>query len=378
MSVAKKVIAIASAEVGYREGRNSNGSYNNNQKYSPAVPGLEWSQNQAWCQTFQSWVALKAGTASYEPRTASCRTATDWFKQRNRFSYYPAIGAQVFFGSGGGSHVGRVYKYDANTVWTIEGNTNASGSAEGNGVYLKQRARRDNYLHGYGLPAFPEGITTADPALKGKSGYHYKSTASAPVSSGSGGGSNPGTGVARYKVTLNGLQYGYGATGAHVTAVGQALVKAGCGEYQEGPGPNWSDADTKSYAKYQRKLGYSGADADGVPGESSLKTLMGKLPSASDYDKPKRKLVRQQVTGYMPELRYGDENWHVDFMQRMINRFISPKVKVTGKYDAQTAKGVHEFYAKALNYKTTTGGKVFSSGGWRRALSLAKGTDGKV
>lgn len=174
-SQAAKVIAVLKAENGYREGAN------NKQKYSPAVPSLEWSQNQPWCQTFQSWGAMKAGTASIEPRTASCRTACDWFKSRGRFSEYPAIGAQVFFGPGGGTHVGRVYKYDADYVYTIEGNTNNNGSANGDGVYLRKRARRDSYLHGYGMPAFAEGVTTADPALKGKSGYTYKATASAPA-----------------------------------------------------------------------------------------------------------------------------------------------------------------------------------------------------
>lgn len=162
-TLCEKVISIAKAEVGYRE-EYKNGSYNNNQKYSDEVPGLEWSDYQPWCQTFQAWVAMKAGSASIEPRTASCAAAVKWFKDRNRFSYYPAIGAQVFFGAGGGSHVGRVYAYDADYIYTVEGNTNSSGSAEGNGVYLKKRARRDAYVYGYGYPAFPEGIKSADPA----------------------------------------------------------------------------------------------------------------------------------------------------------------------------------------------------------------------
>lgn len=174
-SQAAKVVSVAKAEVGYREGRN------NYQKYSPNVPNLAWSQNQPWCQTFQAWVAIKAGTAAIEPRTASCRVAADWFKARKQFSYYPAIGAHVFFGPGGGTHVGRVYRYDATYVWTIEGNTNTDGSAEGNGVYLKKRRRRDSYLYGYGMPAFAEGVTTADPSLKGKGGYMYKATATAPA-----------------------------------------------------------------------------------------------------------------------------------------------------------------------------------------------------
>jgi len=104
---------------------------------------------------------------------------------------------------------------------------------------------------------------------------------------GTGGGTAPGkpstggtTGStpARYQVTINGLKYGYGATGPHVTKVGQALVKAGCSAYKTGPGPEWSDADTRSYALWQKKLGHTGKAADGVPGEASLKQLLGTLP----------------------------------------------------------------------------------------------------
>ncbi|MQS15437.1 peptidoglycan-binding protein [Streptomyces kaniharaensis] len=84
---------------------------------------------------------------------------------------------------------------------------------------------------------------------------------------------------ARYQVTINGLRYGYGAYGYQVTAVGRALVANGFGgHYQSGPGPDWTDADTENYADYQRSLGYSGPDADGVPGETSLRALLGYLP----------------------------------------------------------------------------------------------------
>ncbi|MFB7597269.1 peptidoglycan-binding protein [Streptomyces sp. NPDC056160] len=102
------------------------------------------------------------------------------------------------------------------------------------------------------------------------------------VGSGGAGGSQPsGSGIARYQVTINGLVYGYGAHGDHVTKVGEALVARGCGKhYRQGPGPDWGDADTENYADYQRSLGYSGADSDGVPGEASLRRLLGTLPSA--------------------------------------------------------------------------------------------------
>ncbi|MYT31760.1 MULTISPECIES: CHAP domain-containing protein [unclassified Streptomyces] len=167
MGDAQKIINTAKAEVGYHEGR-SNGHWNNWQKYSPAVPGLEWSQNQAWCATFISWCAMKAGLAGLYPRTASCATGVAWFKARNRFSEYPAVGAQVFFGPGGGSHTGLVYAFDGDFVYTVEGNTNGDGSAEGDGVYLKKRQRRSSYVYGYGYPAFAEGVDSAAPAWKDK------------------------------------------------------------------------------------------------------------------------------------------------------------------------------------------------------------------
>ncbi|MBV1940789.1 peptidoglycan-binding protein [Streptomyces sp. BV286] len=89
-----------------------------------------------------------------------------------------------------------------------------------------------------------------------------------------------GTSAVRYQVIINDLAYGYGAEGDHVTAVGRALVKAGFGtHYTSGPGPVWTDIDTLNFQLFQKSLGFTGSDADGVPGEFSLKTLMGSLPS---------------------------------------------------------------------------------------------------
>ncbi|WP_327335830.1 CHAP domain-containing protein [Streptomyces sp. NBC_01324] len=163
---ATDVTRVLNGEVGYHEGF-TNGHWNNKQKYSAAVPGLEWSDYQAWCCTFTSWAFQTAGMpkGSY-PVTASCATATNWWKQAGRWSEYPAVGAQVMFGPGGGSHTGIVIAYDATTITTIEGNTNVSGSAEGDGVYRKVRQRRDTYVYGYGYPAYPGGIKSADPDWK--------------------------------------------------------------------------------------------------------------------------------------------------------------------------------------------------------------------
>ncbi|MEI7030412.1 peptidoglycan-binding protein [Streptomyces pratensis] len=64
-----------------------------------------------------------------------------------------------------------------------------------------------------------------------------------------------------------------GRRSAIITAMGKRLVAEGCGRYQVGPGPTWSEADRRSYAAWQRKLGYAGNDADGIPGRTSWDRL---------------------------------------------------------------------------------------------------------
>ncbi|PLW71339.1 N-acetylmuramoyl-L-alanine amidase [Streptomyces sp. SCUT-3] len=64
-----------------------------------------------------------------------------------------------------------------------------------------------------------------------------------------------------------------GRRSAVVTAMGRRLVAEGCGRYAVGPGPEWTEADRRSYAAWQRRLGYSGRAADGIPGPASWKRL---------------------------------------------------------------------------------------------------------
>jgi LysM repeat protein len=58
-----------------------------------------------------------------------------------------------------------------------------------------------------------------------------------------------------------------------ITAMGQRLVAEGCGRYAGGPGPDWTNSDRRSYAAWQKKLGYSGDAADGIPGKTSWDKL---------------------------------------------------------------------------------------------------------
>jgi len=62
-----------------------------------------------------------------------------------------------------------------------------------------------------------------------------------------------------------------------ITAMGRRLVAEGCDHYEEGPGPEWTDADRESYKAWQRRLGFKGKDADGIPGKVSWDKL--KVPA---------------------------------------------------------------------------------------------------
>lgn len=59
-----------------------------------------------------------------------------------------------------------------------------------------------------------------------------------------------------------------------IAAMHKRLVAVGCNRYKSTTGLNvWGSGDRASYQAWQEKLGYSGADADGVPGPASWSKL---------------------------------------------------------------------------------------------------------
>lgn len=165
----QSVLLLARSQVGFHEGKNKLG-WDNVQKYSEQLPGFAWSDGQPWCASFAQWCLWQAGIdVPAGARSASCATAVAAYKKAKRFTVYPVIGAQIFYGPGGGTHCGIVTGWDLQHVQTVEGNTNDTGSAEGDGVYTKERERRIEYVYGYGLPYYPHDLAnTPDPAWSGK------------------------------------------------------------------------------------------------------------------------------------------------------------------------------------------------------------------
>lgn len=287
---AQDVIRIALGEVGYHEGRNPDGHWNNVEKYAAEVPGFSWVSNTgaAWCDIFTSWVLLKAGFNS--PGAPSVPiyaytgyTTRDW-KAKGRWSEYPAIGAQVMFGAGAGNvHTGIVVGYDATTITTVEGNTNVNGSAEGDGVYVKRHQRTDPYVYGYGYPEYPGGIQSADPAWAHQNpGTPAPSVPRAPVPA-PPPALKPQVSLSRLLAAIR--HDGPAAQGstsypADVRPVEQALAQRGflpAAYASDGSAGTSSFGPGSAYQRLQLAYGFRGTAkgqaADGYPGLQSLTRL---------------------------------------------------------------------------------------------------------
>jgi hypothetical protein len=243
------------------------------QKFSPAVADLEWSQGQAWCHVFASWGADELGALDVIPITASCAAGVSWFKKRGRWTEYPVLGAPFYMGSVGQDHVGVVYAYDENSIYTIEGNTNSGGGYQGDGVYQRVRPRRGSGSpYGYGVPAFDEGTISADPALGGTP----SASVAAPTPPAPSTPSVSLAAVIRAAQRDPGLPQGGTTSAADVRPVEAALQAEGLLSAVYAKDGSFGSLTRTAYAGWQRRLGYSGSDADGIPGKTSLTKLGAK------------------------------------------------------------------------------------------------------
>ncbi|WP_316815856.1 peptidoglycan-binding protein [Pedobacter nyackensis] len=134
--VRKKILAIAEKEVGVQESDENAGprvdEYN-------AYVGFK---KVAWCASFVSWVFGQAGHP--QPRSAwspaifpADRIAKNPVAGMVMGIYFPKLKRIA--------HCGIVTRVKGELIFSIEGNTNLSGSREGNGVYRRIRHVRSIY-----------------------------------------------------------------------------------------------------------------------------------------------------------------------------------------------------------------------------------------
>ncbi|GAA3770438.1 peptidoglycan-binding protein [Streptomyces phyllanthi] len=127
--------------------------------------------------------------------------------------------------------------------------------------------------------------------------------------------------------------FGPGAHNAYVTRLGRMLVERGGARfYTTGPGPRWSDADRRATQAFQRAQGWSGADADGLPGAMTWAYLVGQLgqdipsaggrPELSEASDDREEFDSQEVPDYPGRgmFRPGAYNQHVTRLGKQLVR----------------------------------------------------------
>lgn len=173
LCTAAKVIAVAAAEVGYKE-KASNSSLDSktanagsanytkyardfDQKYPKWYNGKK--NGYAWCDMFVDWCFLtafgynKALSLLCQPEYscgAGCTHSLQYYKAKGQFyTKNPKPGDQIFFGTSlsNSSHTGLVESVDSKYVYTIEGNTS-------NQVARKSYSLSNANILGYGRPAY--------------------------------------------------------------------------------------------------------------------------------------------------------------------------------------------------------------------------------
>lgn len=142
------IIGVAKTQLGYTEGAN------NATKYGTWY-GLP---NQPWCAMFISWCARQAGISKdILQNSAVAAPDAKYFNipYYDGASYTPQKGDLFFTKSW--SHVGLVYYVDGSYFYTIEGNSNTTGSSEGTSVVTNRRKISNFY---FGVPNYNSGTHT--------------------------------------------------------------------------------------------------------------------------------------------------------------------------------------------------------------------------
>jgi hypothetical protein len=282
-----RFLVVATSQLKYHEGKSSNGSWNNDTTF-----GAWFKLNfNAWCHMFVSWCASVAGYLSIIPKTAYTPSGFNYFKAQGCVGgrVPPNVKGRAATGLGKPKRGDIMYVYSASMgrihhvgivenvlpsgyISTIEGNTNLSGSAQGDGVYrLKRKITSSLFFatpnYAAVVKARPKPPTPAKPtsppkATPTKDGY--------PLT-----GGNPKTDSAgKQLLSLAELvaaaenphtpQYaGYAMTAAAV----RSLIAMKMLPAKTTPtGPHFK----YGWKKWQISLGYRGKDADGIPGTASF------------------------------------------------------------------------------------------------------------
>lgn len=166
---AKKLLAIAVAELGYMEketnsmldDKTANAGDGNWTKYARDLHAAGYYQapknGYAWCDMFVDWCFLQLGGSKEKGEYLECQTglygagcewSSDCYRRAGRFDQNPKPGDQIFFGkTDAEEHTGIVEKVANGKVHTIEGNSS-------NRVQRCSYSLTSSRIVGYGHPRF--------------------------------------------------------------------------------------------------------------------------------------------------------------------------------------------------------------------------------
>lgn len=236
--------------------------------------GAEYGENGvSWCVIFDWDMYHDVGLDSIVPKTDNVGAFSSWAQRHGQWSEYPSVGSWVNFGNG--SHTEIVTGFDQTNVYTKGGNSIQAGAADngqGNGVFSHAHPRHDPYVTGYFAPHFPDGVCppTADPSDP-RGGRAVSSYRWSP---------DPSTGAPSVSLAhvVQAAHEDPPAPDGHMTyradvlPVEQALSAEGLLDHQYVDG-SYGTKTLTAYAAWQRESGFSGSDADGVPGMLTLRML---------------------------------------------------------------------------------------------------------
>ena len=146
--VRDSLCAIVESQVGIREKTGNN----DGMEVEMYLRSVGLGKGYAWCAAFTTWCHDQVGIPN--PQSA---WSPNWGKREKQLLYmknglnlqFPVKSGCVFTLYYSNlkriGHVGFIMYEDANYYYTIEGNTNASGSRLGDGVYKKKRSKKSVY-----------------------------------------------------------------------------------------------------------------------------------------------------------------------------------------------------------------------------------------
>ena len=269
MSRPSEIVAIALAEVGYREkasnaaldDKTANAGSANWTKYARDLAAAGYyngnKNGYAWCDVFVDWCFFKAYGAvegqrvqcQTGPLGAGCIYSAQYYRQQGRYDGNPKVGDQVFFQTGGEiGHTGIVVEVTDSTIVTVEGNSS-------NQVKKNTYNRSNSHIAGYGHPLYSEnGTVVTEPT--------------APV---------PAPTETAVTCIVSIPQLKNGSTGAAVKSAQTLLIAKGypCGGRitagRETPDGDFGPTTEKSVKSFQAQKKLT---ADGIIGAATWKALL--------------------------------------------------------------------------------------------------------